>query len=102
MHLRNQFSKSYFEQGFRKLQKLVDRNGQPPCIILTIDEGHRIELRDFQLTSTRLILKTSSGDYSIPFHTIRSVQFVPQERKQFALSSPRLSLSAEDSSMMSF
>jgi hypothetical protein len=92
------FSKSYFENEFPKLQKIVDRNGQPPCVILTLEEGQRVELRDFQLTPTRLVLKISSGDYSIPFHTIRGIQFVPQERKQLVLSAPRSTRPSEESS----
>lgn len=89
MHSGRQFSRNYFEQDFPKLQKLVDRHGQPPCVILTLDEGHRVELRDFHVTQTRLVLKMASGEYSIPFHTIRSIQFVPQERKQLLLSAPK-------------
>lgn len=76
-----QFTKSYFEQDFPKLQKLMDRNGQPLSIILTLDEGHRIELREFQLTKLGLLVKISSGEYSIPFHTIRGIQFIPQDKK---------------------
>jgi hypothetical protein len=71
------FTKSYFEQDFPKLQKLMDRNGQPLSVILTLDEGHRIELREFQLTRLGLLVKISSGEYSIPFQTIRGIQFIP-------------------------
>ncbi|MCI0420685.1 MAG: hypothetical protein L0387_06710 [Acidobacteria bacterium] len=89
------FTKSYFEHDFPKLQKLVDRNAQPLSVILTLDEGHRIELREFELTRLGLIVKISSGEYSIPFHTIRSIQFVPQNMKCLILSAQRLSPSAE-------
>ena len=90
-----EFSRSYFEQEFPKLQQLVDRNGRPPCVILTLDEGHRVELRDFQLTSTCLVVQISSGYYSIPFQTIRSIQFVPRNLKQLALSASMLPRSTE-------
>jgi hypothetical protein len=96
MHVNKQFSKNYFEGTFPKLRGLVDRYGKPPCVILTLDEGERVELKDFYLTSTRLVLKNSSGYYSIPFHTIRSIQFVPQERKPLALAVPKPALNTEE------
>jgi hypothetical protein len=95
MSQQTKFSRSYFEQELPKLQQLVDRNGQPPCVILTLDEGHQVELRDFQLTPTRLVLQVSSGYYSVPFHTIRGIQFVPRNRKQLALSAAKLSRCTE-------
>ena len=79
------FTKSYFEQDFPKLQKLIDRNGQPVSVILTLDEGHRIELREFRLTRIGLLVKISSGEYSIPFHTIQGIQFIPQDKKWLVL-----------------
>jgi hypothetical protein len=90
-----EFSKSYFEQEFPKLQGLVDRNGQSPCVILTLDEGHRMELKDFELTPTCLVVQISSGYYSIPFPTIRGIQFVPRNLKQLALSASMLPRSTE-------
>lgn len=84
------FTKNYFEQDFPKLQKLMDRKGQPLSVILTLDEGHRIELRDFQLTRLGLLLKISSGEYSIPFQTIQSIQFIPQDKKWLVLSDHRV------------
>jgi hypothetical protein len=80
------FTKTYFEQDFPKLQKMMDRLGQPLSVILTLEEGLRVELREFELTPSRLILQVSSGSYSIPFHTIRSIQFVPQSKKHLLLS----------------
>jgi hypothetical protein len=80
------FTKNYFEQDFPKLQKLMDRKGQPLSVILTLDEGHRIELREFQLTRVGLLVKISSGEYSIPFDTIRGIQFIPQNKKALILS----------------
>jgi hypothetical protein len=79
------FTKSYFEQDFPKLQTLMDRNGQPLSVILTLDEGHRIELREFQLTRLGLLVKISSGEYSIPFQTIQGIQFIPQDKKSLIL-----------------
>jgi len=79
------FTQSYFEQDFPKLQKLMDRNGQPLSVILTLDEGHRIELREFQLTRLGLLVKISSGEYSIPFQTIQGIQFIPQDKKSLVL-----------------
>jgi len=81
----NHFTRSYFEQDFPKLQKLMDRKGQPLSVILTLDEGHRIELREFQLTRLGLLVKISSGEYSIPFHTIQGIQFIPQDKKSLIL-----------------
>jgi hypothetical protein len=95
MAQQTKFSRSYFEQELPKLQQLVDRNGQPPCVILTLDEGHQVELRDFQLTPTRLVFQVSSGYYSVPFHTIRGIQFVPRNRKQLVLSAAKLSRCTE-------
>jgi len=63
----------------------MDRNGQPLSVILTLDEGHRIELREFQLTRLGLLVKISSGEYSIPFQTIRGIQFIPQDKKGLIL-----------------
>jgi hypothetical protein len=83
------FSKAYFEHDFPKLQKLMDRKGQPLSVILTLEGGHRIELRDFELTRLGLLVKISSGEYSIPFHTIQSVQFIPQDKKFLLLSGTR-------------
>ena len=83
------FTKNYFEQDFPKLQKLMDHNGQPLSVILTLDEGHRIELREFQLTRLGLLVKISSGEYSIPFDTIWGIQFVPQNKKALILSEHR-------------
>jgi hypothetical protein len=85
------FTKNYFEQDFPKLQKLMDGKGQPLSVILTLDEGHRIELREFQLNRLGLLLKISSGEYSIPFHTIQSIQFIPQDKKWLVLSGHRVS-----------
>ena len=92
-----QFTKSYFEQDFPKLQKLMDRNGQPLSVILTLDEGHRIELREFQLTRLGLLVKISSGEYSIPFQTIRGIQFVPQDKKWLLLGQRSSSAAAQRS-----
>jgi hypothetical protein len=83
------FTKFFFEQDFPKLQKLMDRKGQPLSVILTLDEAHRIELREFQLTRLGLLVKISSGEYSIPFHTIQSIQFIPQDKKELILSGQR-------------
>lgn len=84
------FTKAYFEQDFPKLQKLMDRKGQPLSVILTLDEGHRVELREFQLTRLGLLLQISSGQYSIPFSTIRSIEFIPQDKKWLVLSHHRI------------
>ena len=84
------FTKNYFEQDFPKLQKLTDRKGMPLSVILTLDEGHRVELREFQLTRLGLLLQISSGQYSIPFNTIRSIQFIPQDKKWLVLSHHRI------------
>jgi hypothetical protein len=97
MRSANHFTKDYFEQDFPKLQKLMDRKGHPLSVILTVDEGHRIELREFQLTRLGLLLKISSGEYSIPFHTIQSIQFVPQDKKWLVLSNHRGSSSSSQS-----
>ena len=91
------FTKSYFEQDFPKLQKLTDRNGQPLSIILTLGEGHRIELREFQLTKLGLLVKISSGEYSIPFQTIQGIQFIPQDKKWLILGHQSASPVAEQS-----
>ena len=91
MRTAKNFTKSYFEQDFPKLQKLMDRKGQPLSVILTLDEGHRIELREFQLTRSGLLLKISSGEYAIPFNTIQSIQFIPQDKKCLVLSGHRIS-----------
>ena len=85
VHSVKHFTKSYFEQDFPKLQKLMDRNGQPLSVILTLDEGHRIELREFQLTRSGLLVKISSGEYSIPFQTIQGIQFIPQDKRSLIL-----------------
>jgi len=85
VHSLKQFNKNYFEQDFPKLQKLMDRNGQPLSVILTLDEGHRIELREFELTRLGLLVKISSGEYSIPFQTIQGIQFIPQDKKWLIL-----------------
>ena len=78
----------------------MDRNGQPLSVILTLDEGHRIELREFQLTRLGLLVKISSGEYSIPFQTIRGIQFIPQDKKGLILgqrgASPVIQQSAAD------
>ena len=84
MHATKPFTKSYFEQDFPKLQKLTDRQGQPLSVILTLDEGHRIELREFELTRWGLLVKKFSGEYSIPFQTIRSIQFIPKNKKPYS------------------
>src|SRR5215510_10254564 len=84
------FTKSYFEQDFPKLQKLTDRNGQPLAVILTLEEGHRVELREFQLTRLGLLVKNPSCEFSIPFHTIQSIQFIPQDKKGLLLSGERV------------
>ena len=63
----------------------MDRKGQPLSVILTLDEGHRIELREFQLTRLGLLVKISSGEYSIPFQTIQGIQFIPQDKKSLVL-----------------
>jgi len=80
----------------------MDRNGQPLSVILTLDEGHRIELREFQLTRLGLLVKISSGEYSIPFQTIRGIQFIPQDKKGLILgqrgASPVIKQSAPDGS----
>ena len=80
----------------------MDRNGQPLSVILTLDEGHRIELREFQLTRLGLLVKISSGEYSIPFQTIRGIQFIPQDKKGLILgqrgASPVIQQSAADGS----
>lgn len=80
----------------------MDRNGQPLSVILTLDEGHRIELREFQLTRLGLLVKISSGEYSIPFQTIRGIQFIPQDKKGLILgqrdASPVIQESAADGS----
>jgi hypothetical protein len=89
------FNKKYFEQDFPKLQKLMDRKGQPLSVILTLNEGHRIELREFQLTRLALLVKISSGEYSIPFHTIQGIQFIPQDKKWLILSENRVSAIAQ-------
>ncbi len=89
MYSKVHFTKSYFEQDFPKLQKLIDRQECPLTVVLTLEEGLRVELREFQLTPTRLVLQLSSGCYSIPFQTIRSVQFVPLNRKHLVLSAAR-------------
>ena len=86
------FTKSYFEQDFPKLQKLTDRDGRPLAVILTLDQGHRLELREFQLTRLGLLVKNTSCEYSIPFHTIRSIQFIPQDKKGLLLSGDRASV----------
>jgi len=83
------FTKAYFEQDFPKLQKLMDQKGQPLAVILTLDEGHRIELREFQLTRLGLLVKISSGEYSIPFNTIQGIQFIPQDKKGLVLAGHR-------------
>lgn len=89
MRSANYFTKTYFEQDFPKLQKLTDRRGQPLSVILTLDEGHRIELREFQLTRLGLLVKISSGEYSIPFDNIQGIQFIPQDKKWLVLSGHR-------------
>ena len=90
MHSAKHFTKNYFEQDFPKLQKLMDRKGQPLSVILTLEEGHRIELREFQLTRLGLLVKISSGEYSIPFDTIQGIQFIPQDKKWLVLSGHRV------------
>jgi hypothetical protein len=96
-HSAKHFTKSYFEQDLPKLQKLMDRKGQPLSVILTLDEGHRIELRDFQLTRLGLLVKISSGEYSIPFQTILGIQFIPQDKKWLILGHRGASLVAQQS-----
>jgi len=63
----------------------MDRKGQPLSVILTLDEGHRIELREFELTRLGLLVKISSGEYSIPFQAIQGIQFIPQDKKGLIL-----------------
>src|SRR5262247_4107061 len=79
------FTRTYFEQDFPKFKNLMDRKEQPLSVILTVDGGHRIELREFRLTRTGLLVKVSSGEYSVPFQTIQSVQFIPQDKKSLIL-----------------
>jgi len=93
MNSAKRFTKNYFEQDFPKLQKLMDGKGQPLSVILTLDEGHRIELREFQLTRMGLLVKISSGEYSIPFDTIRGIQFIPQSKRALILSESRVASS---------
>jgi hypothetical protein len=54
-----------------------------------------MELKDFELTPTCLVVQISSGYYSIPFPTIRGIQFVPRNLKQLALSASMLPRSTE-------
>jgi len=75
----------------------MDRNGQPLSVILTLDEGHRIELREFQLTRLGLLVKISSGEYSIPFQTIQGIQFIPQDKKWLILGTGSASPVAQQS-----
>ena len=79
------FSKRYFEIEIPRLLKLVDNNGRPPCIILTLDEGDRVELRDFEINQHGLTIQISSGQYFIPLSTIQGIQIIPQDKKHLLL-----------------
>lgn len=74
------FSHRYFEQNFPSLQRLTDLRGEPPSVLLTLDEGYRIELREYQLCSSGLRIDGPSGPYLIPFHNIQGIQVVPKKR----------------------
>ena len=74
------FSRRYFEQSFPSLQKLTDLRGEPPSVLLTLDEGYRIELREYQLRPSGLQIEGPSGPYLIPFHNIQSIQIVPKKK----------------------
>jgi hypothetical protein len=74
------FSRRYFERDFPRLQRLADFRGEPPAVLLTLDEGFRIELREFQVSSTGLQIEAAYGPYLIPFHNIRSIQVIPKKK----------------------
>ena len=79
------FSKKYFEVEIPRLLKLVDHNGRPPCIILTLEEGDRVELRDFQVDQNGLTIAISSEQYFIPLSTIQGIQIIPQDKRHLLL-----------------
>lgn len=89
MYTKVHFTKNYFEQELPRLQKLVECYGRPLSVVLTLEEGLRVELRDFQLTPTHLLMQAGSDTYPIPFQTIQGIQFVPQKKKHLVLSTPK-------------
>jgi hypothetical protein len=74
------FSRQYFEQDFPRLQSFTNRVGTPLSVLLTLDEGYRIELREYQICPTGLQIETPSGSFLVPFHNIISIQVVPKNR----------------------
>ena len=73
------FSRRYFERDFPRLQSLASHQGQRLSVLLVLDEGYRIELREYQLCSLGLQIEAPSGPYLIPFHTIQSIQVTPKK-----------------------
>src|SRR5258706_6376081 len=76
------FSRSYFEREFPHIQRLTDFCGKPSSVLLTLDEGFRIELREYQLCPSGLRIEASSGPYLIPFRNIQSIQVIPKKKIQ--------------------
>ena len=74
------FSRRYFERDFPRLQKLTTQQGKHLSILLTVDEGYRVELRDYQLSPFGLQIESPSGPLVIPFRNIQSVQIIPKSK----------------------
>jgi len=74
------FSRRYFEHDFPRLQSFTNLQGEPLTVLLTLDEGYRIELREYQLCATGLQIEAPSGPCLIPFHNIQSIQVLPKKK----------------------
>ena len=76
------FSRQFFEKQFPRFQKFMDCAGGARSVLLTVDEGYRIELREYQLCPSGLLIQSPSGDLLIPFHSIQSIQVVSKKKLQ--------------------
>ncbi|MFN8008189.1 MAG: hypothetical protein U0V70_14430 [Terriglobia bacterium] len=84
IHVKNLpwFSKRYFERDFPRLKKLVTQQEKQMAILLTVDEGYRVEIRDYQLCPFGLQIESPAGPLLIPFRNIQSIQLVPREKPE--------------------
>ena len=75
------FSRRYFERELPRLQRLKDSKGEPLSVLITVDEGYRIELREYHLCPAGLRIEAPTGPYLVPFHHIQSIQVIPKKKK---------------------
>ncbi len=87
MQKKPSFSRSFFENEYPKLLKLTDSQSKPPVIAITLPEGKCVELREFELTETGLLVKVSSDYYLVSYGSILGIQVIPQSNKRAAIAS---------------